>query len=129
MAGSFVKARSIAYLFGTQSTLAMNVTPQCPATNINPSLGNQTWSQFVGSFMGVKFSEAPGQYLDGVFLDNYVDRPLELPNNLPAIYDVQIGAGGINFRTRSQAGELQAADQAAAPGLPLSAARPAPHRT
>jgi hypothetical protein len=77
--------RSVAYVFGTPSAMAMNVTSTCPATNINPTLGNQSWSQFVGSFVGIKFSEGPGQYLDGVFLDNYVDRPLELPNNLSRI--------------------------------------------
>ncbi len=49
--------------------------------------------------------------------------------DLPAIYDVQIGAGRINFRTRPQPGDRQAPDQAGAPGLPLPAARPEPHTT
>jgi hypothetical protein len=56
---------------------------------------------------------------------------LRSPNktDLPAIYDVQIGAGGINFRTRSQPDERQTPDHAGAPGLPLSTARPEPHAT
>jgi hypothetical protein len=77
--------RTVTYVFGNPAAMAMNVTSTCLATSINPTLGNQTWSQFVGSFMGVKFSESPAQYVDGVFLDNYVDRPIELPNNLSQI--------------------------------------------
>jgi hypothetical protein len=49
--------------------------------------------------------------------------------DLPAIHDVQIGAGGINFRIRPRHGDGQAPDQAGAPGLPLSTTRPEPHRT
>jgi hypothetical protein len=47
--------------------------------------------------------------------------------DLPAIYDVQIGAGGINFRIRPPQGDGQAPDQAGAAGPPLSAARPETH--
>jgi hypothetical protein len=49
--------------------------------------------------------------------------------DLPAIHDVQIGAGGINFRTRPQPGDRQTPDPAGSPGLPLSATRPEPHAT
>jgi hypothetical protein len=35
--------------------------------------------------MGLKFGQPFARYLDGVCLDNYVDRPLELPNNLSRV--------------------------------------------
>jgi hypothetical protein len=70
--------RSIAYAFGDPGNMLMNVTQTCPSTNVNPSLGNQTWAQFVGSFLGVKLAEPLSTSLDGVFFDNYVDLPSQI---------------------------------------------------
>jgi hypothetical protein len=63
----------------------MNVTQSCPSTMVNPSLGSQTWPQFVGSFLGIKLSESLNQNLDGVFLDNYVDSSLQIVDNVARV--------------------------------------------
>jgi hypothetical protein len=81
--GDFV--RPVAYVFGDRGSMAMNVTSSCPSTNVNPSLGSQSWAQFVGSFLGVKLAEPECQNLDGVFLDNYVERALQIVNNLSRV--------------------------------------------
>ena len=47
--------------------------------------------------------------------------------DLPAIHDVQIGAGGINFRTRSPGVDQPSSDQPGTTGLPRSAAPPELH--
>jgi hypothetical protein len=70
--------RSIAYAFGNPANMLMNVTQTCPSTSANPSFGNQTWPQFVGSYLGVKLSEPLNQNLDGVYFDNYVDLPSQI---------------------------------------------------
>jgi hypothetical protein len=49
--------------------------------------------------------------------------------DLPTIDDVQIGAGGINFRTQPQGGDRQSPGQAGPTGLPRSAGRPELHTT
>jgi hypothetical protein len=74
--------RPVAYVFGNPSNMTMNVTQTCPSTNVNPSLGSQTWADFVGNFAAIKLSEPLNQNLDGVFLDNMVDFPLQIINNL-----------------------------------------------
>src|SRR5262249_7699276 len=71
VAGDFV--RTVASVFGDKAAMAMNVTSTCPRSNINPSLGSQTWSEFVGSYLAAKFAEPECQNLDGIFLDNYVE--------------------------------------------------------
>jgi hypothetical protein len=78
--GDFV--RTVAHAFGDPAAMVLNVTSTCPATDINPSLGSQTWNQFLGSYLAVKLSEPAFQDLKGVFLDNFLGRALELVDDV-----------------------------------------------
>jgi hypothetical protein len=77
--GDFV--RPVAYAFGNPGIMIMNVTSASFVSNINPAFGNQTWQQFVVSFLALKMSEPELQDADGYFLDNFVDHAIQIVTN------------------------------------------------
>jgi len=76
--GDFV--RSVAYAFGDPFYQLMNVTSDSPMSSINPSFGEQNWNQFLASWLQGKLQETELANLDGIFLDNFIEHPVQLFN-------------------------------------------------
>src|SRR5581483_11380529 len=46
--------RTVAHAFGDPAWLVLNPTSNCPVSDANPSLGSQTWDQFLAAFLKLK---------------------------------------------------------------------------
>jgi hypothetical protein len=65
--------RTVGHTFGSAFWMVLNPTSSAPTSNVNSSLGPQTWNQFLASFIKLKLGESGLTNIDGVFLDNFVD--------------------------------------------------------
>src|SRR5579883_2620454 len=79
--------RTVAHAFGDGGVMIVNPTSSAVSSSVNPNFGSQTWNQYLASFIKTDLSQPAFSNLDGVFLDNFLDRSIQI-FNMPQRVDV-----------------------------------------
>ena len=79
--------RTVAHAFGDGSVLLVNPTASGVSSSVNPGFGAETWNQYLASFLKTYLNQPAYSNLDGVYLDNFLDRSIQI-FNMPWRVDV-----------------------------------------